>query len=177
MKKLIKYSAFILGLIGIIFILSYALEIYEHEEMFDKNIDPKIEKQGYWKLLPESASNIYTDYDGSAGWKCSKFQYDKKDTDAVIKQVEEVNPNELDSIEFSCIGRVKWWPKKINRDFFKMKDEQFNLKLYKYRYEATFGVGSKDENTETVHTFIIIDKNSNIAYYWQPPSYHPPESK
>jgi len=164
MKRLIKYSAFILGPIGVIFILLHALTIYEHEEMFKKNLTPGIKREGFWKLLPESSSDIQMDYDGSSGWKCVKFQYDKKDTDAIIAQVKEVKPNELDSMDFICGKTVKWWPKKFNEDFFKLKDEQSPLKLYKYKYEITFGGGSKDENTKTFYSFIVTTQVLRIFH-------------
>lgn len=170
MNKLIKYSAFILGPIGVFFILSYALINFEHQEIFKKNLTPGVKRGGIWKLLPDSSSDIQTDYDASSGWICVRFQYDKKDTDTIIAQVKEVKPNELDAIDFICTKKAKWWPKKFNKDFFRLKDGQSPVKLYKCMHEITFAAGSKEENTKIFYSFIILDQNSDIAYCWDPPS-------
>lgn len=180
MKKLIKPLILVLGLIGAFCILMDILVLYELHATYDKELSTKeTERTGFWKPLPDSSTDIYTAGDPSCNWRCVKFQYDKKDLDVLLKQVEEVNPNELDSIDFRCtekVGlllrfkKVKWWPENLNKDLFKLKDKQSDLKFYKYKEEVTFGLGSEGENTKTFYFYIIIDENSNTAYGWSPSS-------
>lgn len=137
----------------------------ETQDKFYSNIDEAIkhgaiEKGWIPNILPRSSSEIYERHDLDTNTVWLRFRFDKIDKYELTSQIEEVKTNEISSVSFST-PHIRWWPKDLNKDFF--TKGQPGLKLYKYKRVLQYADNSK----KIVPAFIVIDWNSNIAYYWQ----------
>lgn len=135
----------------------------ETQGAFYKNIDEAIkhgaiERGWIPNVLPRSSYEIYEWHDLDTNIVRLKFKFDKKDMQGLTAKIKEVNPAEIENIEFPRIG-VKWWPKNLNKNSF----TQPNLKIYKYDKVIEYS----DKRQKTVPSFFVIDWTSNVAYYWQ----------
>ena len=147
----------------LLFSILILLGCSETQDAFYKNIDEAkkdnaIERGWIPNIIPASSSEIYERHNLDTNRVWIRFKFDKKDIQGLIGKIKEVNPAEIENIEFPRIG-VKWWPKNLNKDSF----TQHSLKIYKYDRVIEYS----DKRQKIVPSFFVIDWNSNVAYYWQ----------
>jgi len=158
----IKFRSILL-FISLIFILGCG----ETRNAFYNNLDEArkdgaIQRGRIPSILPSSSHEIYERHNIDNNMVWMRFRFDKKDIKELLQQLKEIGSAGKDEIDFRRPGYVGWWPRYIDKEFFKMKGNRSHLKIYRYDEIIKYRSGRE----EVIPAYFVIDVDSSIAYYW-----------